>query len=153
MYLYIHKYFYVFRKYIPTNLFLVFLCYYKYLYYMNVGEHIKKVREAKGLSQKEVAINLSMNPSQYSKIENGKVDPQFSSIEKIANALNVSIADIFNSESVFDDINSLNKSTVEKVKLIEQLDDKQKESIFTIIDMAISNKKLKNTLTNALSDI
>lgn len=120
---------------------------------MNVGERIKKVREAKGLSQKEVAINLSMNPSQYSKIENGKVDPQFSSIEKIANALNVSIADIFNSESVFDDINSLNKSTVEKVKLIEQLDDKQKESIFTIIDMAISNKKLKNTLTNALSDI
>lgn len=29
-------------------------------------------------------------PSRYSKIENGKVDPQCSSIEKIANALEVS---------------------------------------------------------------
>nr|WP_315035472.1 helix-turn-helix transcriptional regulator [uncultured Chryseobacterium sp.] len=49
---------------------------------------------ASGESQKEVALTLSMNPSQYSKIENGKVDPQFFSIEKIANALGVSIADI-----------------------------------------------------------
>lgn len=103
------------------------------------------------MSQKEVAINLSMNPSQYSKIENGKVDPQFSSIEKIANALGVSIADIVNSDSVFSEIDSLNKSVVEKVQLIEQLEDKQKESIFSIIDMALYNLKLKKTLSNALA--
>jgi len=35
---------------------------------MNVGEKIREVREAKGLSQKEVALTLVMNPSQYSKI-------------------------------------------------------------------------------------
>ncbi len=118
---------------------------------MNIGEKIKKVREAKGLSQKEVALTLSMNPSQYSKIENGKVDPQFSSIEKIANALGVSIADIVNSDNVFSEIDSLNKSVIEKVQLIEQLDDKQKESIFSIIDMALYNLKLKKTLSNALA--
>lgn len=118
---------------------------------MNIGEKIKKVREAKGLSQKEVALTLSMNPSQYSKIENGKVDPQFSSIEKIANALGVSIADIVNSDNVFSEIDSLNKSVIEKVQLIEQLDEKQKESIFSIIDMALYNLKLKKTLSNALA--
>lgn len=118
---------------------------------MNIGEKIKKVREAKGLSQKEVALTLSMNPSQYSKIENGKVDPQFSSIEKIANALGVSIADIVNSDNVFSEIDSLNKSVIEKVQLIEQLDEKQKESIFNIIDMALYNLKLKKTLSNALA--
>jgi len=118
---------------------------------MNIGEKIKKVREAKGLSQKEVALTLSMNPSQYSKIENGKVDPQFSSIEKIANALGVSIADMLNSDDVFSDIDSLNKSVIEKVQLIEQLDEKQKESIFNIIDMALYNLKLKKTLSNALA--
>lgn len=103
------------------------------------------------MSQKEVALTLSMNPSQYSKIENGKVDPQFSSIEKIANALGVSIADIVNSDNVFSEIDSLNKSVIEKVQLIEQLDDKQKESIFSIIDMALYNLKLKKTLSNALA--
>ena len=118
---------------------------------MNVGEKIKKVREAKGMSQKEVAISLSMNPSQYSKIENGKVDPQFSSIERIAKALCVDVADIFNSDKIFSDVNSLNKTVVEKVQLIEQLEDNQKKSIFSIIDMAIYNIKLKQTLTNALA--
>ncbi len=117
---------------------------------MNTGERIKKIREAKGLSQKEVALNLSMNPSQYSKIENGKVDPQCSSIEKIANALGVSLADIFTQENSLENINSIDKSIIEKVQLIEQLDDKQKESIFSIIDMAIYNIKLKQTLSNAL---
>ena len=42
------------------------------------------------------------------------------------------------------------KSIVEKVQLIEQLDEKQKQSIFSIIDMAIYNVKLKQTLSNAL---
>ena len=117
---------------------------------MNIGDRIKKIREAKGLSQKEVALNLSMNPSQYSKIENGKVDPQCSSIEKIANALGVSLVDIFTQENSLENINSIDKSIIEKVQLIEQLDDKQKESIFSIIDMAIYNIKLKQTLSNAL---
>jgi transcriptional regulator with XRE-family HTH domain len=118
---------------------------------MNVGERIKKVREIKGLSQKQVAINLGMNPSQYSKIENGKVDPQISSIEKIAKALGVDISAVFSDENINADIDSLNKSVVEKVQMIEQLDSKQKESIFSIIDMAIYNIKLKQTLSNALT--
>ena len=118
---------------------------------MNIGDRIKKTREAKGLSQKEVALTLSMNPSQYSKIENGKVDPQCSSIEKIANALGISLADIFTQENDLEHINSIDKSIIEKVQLIELLDEKQKESIFSIIDMAIYNIKLKQTLSNALS--
>jgi transcriptional regulator with XRE-family HTH domain len=117
---------------------------------MNIGDKIKKLREAKGLSQKEVALALSMNPSQYSKIENGKVDPQFSSIERIAKALGVSVADFFSADTI-PDINSLNKSVVEKVQLIEQLEETQKKSIFSIIDMAIYNIKLKQTLSNALA--
>lgn len=80
---------------------------------MNIGEKIKSKRGKRFVS-KEVALTLSMNPSQYSKIENGKVDPQFSSIEKIANALGVSIADIVNSDNVFSEIDSLNKSVIEK---------------------------------------
>jgi len=118
---------------------------------MNIGEKIKKVRESKGLSQKEVAIALSMNPSQYSKIENGKVDPQFSSIERVATALGVDIAGIVSSDKMITDVNSLNKSVVEKVQLIEQLQENQKKSIFSIIDMAVYNIKLKQTLSNALA--
>ena len=118
---------------------------------MDIGNKIKKIRESKGFSQKEVALNLNMNPSQYSKIENGKVDPQCSSIEKIAIALGVNLSDVFAQENNLENINSIDKSIIEKVQLIDQLDDKQKESIFNIIDMAIYNIKLKQTLSNALA--
>jgi hypothetical protein len=49
------------------------------------------------------------------------------------------------------DVNSLNKSVVEKVQLIEQLEENQTKSIFSIIDMAVYNIKLKQTLSNALA--
>ncbi|WP_232520478.1 hypothetical protein [Chryseobacterium taihuense] len=45
------------------------------------------------------------------------------------------------------------KSLVEKVKLIDSLEEEQKSHIYAIIDMAVSNKRLKNTLTNALQGI
>lgn len=92
-----------------------------------------------------------MNPSQYSKVENRKVDPQCSSIEKIASALGVSLVDIFTQENNIENTNSIDKSIIEKVQLIEQLDNKQKESIFSSIDMAIYNIKLKQRLSNALT--
>lgn len=62
----------------------------------------------------------------------------------------MNLADIFAQESSLENINSIDKSIIEKVQLIEQLDDKQKESIFSIIDMAIYNIKLKQTLSDAL---
>ncbi|MGE6397898.1 hypothetical protein [Chryseobacterium scophthalmum] len=38
-------------------------------------------------------------------------------------------------------------------KLIDSLEEEQKSHIYAIIDMAVSNKRLKNTLTNALQGI
>jgi hypothetical protein len=40
---------------------------------MNIADKIKPVRQAKGLSQKEVALNIIIDASQYSKIENEKM--------------------------------------------------------------------------------
>ena len=46
---------------------------------------------------------------------------------------------------------NLRPGGVEKLQLLDQLEDVEKKSIFNIIDMAISKKRLKDTLTNALS--
>jgi len=118
---------------------------------MNIGDKIKKAREAKGLSQKEVATALKMDQSQYSKIENGKTDPYFSTIEKIAKALGIKVSDLLTAEDIFKDVDSLDKTIVEKVQLIEQLDETEKKSIFSIIDGLSSKKKMKDSLAKALA--
>ena len=63
---------------------------------MNLGQALKKVREAKGLSQKEVALSCKMDTAQYSRIEGGKTDPSFSLVMRIAKALGVTLTELFN---------------------------------------------------------
>ena len=117
---------------------------------MNIGDKIKKVREAKELSQKQVAMMIDMDQSQYSKIEKGKTDPTTSTLEKICKALNIELSELFASDEIFKDVNSGDKTIIEKLRLIELLDEKEKNSIFNIVDGLIARKKLKDTLTNAL---
>jgi transcriptional regulator with XRE-family HTH domain len=118
---------------------------------MKIGDKIKKAREAKGWSQKEVALSLQMDQSQYSKIENNKTDPHLSTIEKIAKALGVSIEELFAADKVFKDVSSFDKSLVEKMQMLDQLEDNEKRSIFSIIDGLVTKQRLKQTLSNALS--
>jgi transcriptional regulator with XRE-family HTH domain len=92
-----------------------------------------------------------MDQSQYSKIENGKTDPYFSTIEKIAKALGIKVSDLLTAEDIFKDVDSLDKTIVEKVQLIEQLDENEKKSIFSIIDGLSSKKKMKDSLAKALA--
>lgn len=118
---------------------------------MNIGSKIRKVREAKGFTQKQVALEIGMDPSQYSKIEKGKTDPTTNTLEKIAKALHIELSELFASDEIFKDINSADKTIIEKVRLIEQLDEKERNSIYNIIDSLFTKKKLKDTLSNAIN--
>jgi transcriptional regulator with XRE-family HTH domain len=115
---------------------------------MKFSDTIKKVREAKNLSQKEVANALKMDASQYSKIENGKTDPSFTIIDKIAKALGVTLSELFRADEIFIDTHSQDKTLMEKIRLLDTLDDKDKESLYHIIDTFISKKKLKDNLVS-----
>lgn len=118
---------------------------------MNIGDQIKKIRTAKNLSQKEVALSLDMDQAQFSRIENGKTDPAFSTIEKVAQALGVGLAELVNAEEDILEVNSYDKSVIEKMALIDQLEEKEKSAFFTILDALISKKRLKESLSDALN--
>jgi transcriptional regulator with XRE-family HTH domain len=62
-----------------------------------------------------------------SRIENDKSDPALSSLVKIVKALGVDVGELFTVSQVIKDVNSLDKSVIEKVSLIEQLDKKEAE--------------------------
>ena len=117
---------------------------------MEIAEKIKAIRTAKKLSQKEVAVSIGIDQAQYSRIESAKVEPTLSSLEKIAQALNVPMADFFSQEEL-KDVHSYDKSLLEKLHLIDQLEEQEKKTIFSIIDIALSKKRLKDTLSVALN--
>jgi len=103
---------------------------------MDLGEQIKRIRTAKGLSQKEVLNISGLDKAQFSRIENGKTDPSFTTLEKIAKALGISISELFATTDEIKEVNSHDKTVMEKVSLIESLNDDEKKR-FTVCSMPL----------------
>ena len=120
---------------------------------MDISKNIKRIREAKKLSQKEVISAIGMGAAQYSRIENGKTDPSVSTLIKIAKAMGVSMAELFTDKDVLKDVNSVDSTLMERVALIDSLTKEEQNTIFTILDAFISKRKLKSTLKNVLHDL
>lgn len=59
------------------------------------GANVKSIRTDKGLTQLDVAEEMKVERSEISKIENGKLNVEFKTIVKIAEALEVDILELF----------------------------------------------------------
>jgi len=55
-----------------------------------LGENLRKLRLQKKLSQGDLAKALNVDRAYISNIENGRMNPTLSTLEKIAKALNIS---------------------------------------------------------------
>jgi transcriptional regulator with XRE-family HTH domain len=119
---------------------------------MNIGENIKRIRVAKNLSQKEVTIASKLDTAQYSRIESGKTDPSVSTLEKIAQALGVSMAELFAWGDEIKDVDSIDKTLIEKVTLVDTLPQEERNIIYTMIDAFVGKRKLKSALQNVLQE-
>lgn len=62
------------------------------------GEHLRSVRNVKGLSLRTLADNCKMDNSNISKIENGKLDVQLSTIIELSRGLGVHPSELLNYE-------------------------------------------------------
>jgi len=60
------------------------------------GETVREIRKEKGLSQEELAHKADLHRTYIGMIERAEKNITLVNIEKIANALEISIKDIFN---------------------------------------------------------
>ena len=63
-----------------------------------IGLRIKALRKEAGLSQEGLALKAGIDRTYINSIENGKRNISILNINKIANALDISLTDLFNSE-------------------------------------------------------
>ncbi len=57
-------------------------------------EILRRIRQEKNLTQENLAIDLNMSLTGYSKIERGETDINFSRLQKIADYYNLSIIEL-----------------------------------------------------------
>lgn len=60
-----------------------------------VGERVRSLRKAAGITLRALAAQTDFSPSFISQVENGLVSPSISSMEKIARALGVTLGQFF----------------------------------------------------------
>ncbi len=112
---------------------------------IDIGRIIKRIREDKGLMQKEVSSYLDIGNSNYNKLENGKRDLSVDELQKIAILFSMTTDQILNYENIVpEEITISNKPDFEKLNLINQLDDDDKATVFKIVDTMLTKKKFKD---------
>lgn len=89
-----------------------------------IGLKIKEIRKNKKISQEKLAEMVSMNIKSIIRLENAQGSPTVETLFKIADALNIKIADLFEnheckdrSEIIKDINNCINSMNDEELKL------------------------------------
>lgn len=59
------------------------------------GQKIKEIRQAKGITQKQLAEQMGADRSYINRIENGNYIPALKYLERIAKVLECSVKDFF----------------------------------------------------------
>ncbi|MBK7808761.1 MAG: helix-turn-helix transcriptional regulator [Saprospiraceae bacterium] len=111
----------------------------------HVGTIIKGLREEKGLTQQQIADLVLMHRSNYSKVEKGERELSLEAINKIASYFGLNIDHLLNAEqNIPQEITTEDKSLMEQVKLIAQLEPDEKNMVFKMIDTFLTKKKFKD---------
>ena len=112
---------------------------------MSVASNIKQLREEKNILQKVIANVLGVGISHYSKIENGQREASVELLDKLAKFYGLSIDQIVNMDKETPkEVTLEDKTAIEQVRLIAQLDEKDKNIVFGIIETMLTKKKFKD---------
>jgi transcriptional regulator with XRE-family HTH domain len=65
---------------------------------VKIGKNLRRVREERLMTHQEVATAADLNLSTVMRIENDRVEPRFSTIRKLANALGVDARELTRKE-------------------------------------------------------
>jgi len=112
---------------------------------MNVGTNIRTLREQRNIKQQEIADLIGMHRSNYSKIENGQREISVSALDKVARFFNITIDELVHlGNDLPQEVEIEDKTTMEQLKLMQELDDEERSMIFKMIDSFLTKKKFKD---------
>jgi len=121
---------------------------------MKIAENLKKIREQKGLQQKQVALDIGIGTTNYNRIENGQREASIEVLDKLAKFYDITIDEIVNFEDKKlppKEVVVQDKAILEQVELIQELEPDEKTMIFKMIDTFINQKKFKDFVKQNVS--
>jgi len=97
------------------------------------------------LLQKQVASELGIGYTNYNKMENGNREPSVAELQQLAKLFSMTVDQILSTEAeVPNEVTVEDKSSIEQLNLLKQLDDEDRTVVFKIIDTMLTKKKFKD---------
>jgi transcriptional regulator with XRE-family HTH domain len=96
------------------------------------------------LTQQQIADLIHMHRSNYSRVEAGDRELSIEAIKTVAQFLGMTIDQLVNEELIPTDVAIEDKTILEQVKLINQLDPEEKNMVFKMIDTFLTKQKFKD---------
>ena len=114
---------------------------------MKMGEKIRKLRKAKKWSQAELAEKAGVHTTYMNRLEGGKSNPSAEVIKKLGALLGVT-ADYLLYETIEEEESARpeNRIILEKVKLLEYLEEEDRQVIYKVIDSFTTKQQVWNAL-------
>jgi transcriptional regulator with XRE-family HTH domain len=106
---------------------------------MTIAERIRLIRQQKGFSQKELAEKALVNLKSLSRYELGTSVPPADILKQISDALGVTSDMLLGDEET----KIKDKDLMQKMEVIQQLEPKEKNVVYTFLDMVIRDHKTK----------
>jgi len=111
---------------------------------MDISANIKKLREEKGLIQKQVAAELGIGYSNYNKMENGIREPSVAELQKLAKLFEISVDELINGDNATPkEVFIADETATKQMQLINELDTEEKNIVFKMVNTFLTQKKFK----------
>lgn len=104
-----------------------------------IGDRIALLRKKKGWSQTELAKKVDASREAIGKYERNESSPAVETAKKIADILGVTLDYLVDENA----LSTFDKTTVNRIKDIQNLENKDKEHIFALMDAFLRDAKTR----------
>jgi transcriptional regulator with XRE-family HTH domain len=105
---------------------------------MELGANMMLLRKKKGLSQADLGKMIGTSGDIIGRYERGDIKPSIEVVQKVADALEVSIDYLVGKTTTL-----LDKETMERIEDISKLPEDKKNYVFNLIDMCLRDFKAR----------
>jgi len=115
---------------------------------MSLADNLKRLRKKRGWSQTQLAEQIGSHLSHINRIETSKYNPSLDVVQKLATVFDVTIDYLVSdTDEDFKEVRIEDKNLMERVKLIDSLEEDDKTALIRVIDSMLTKKKILNLIT------
>jgi len=117
-----------------------------------LADHIKALRKKHGLSQAQLAERIGAHLTHVNRIETGKSMPGLDFLIKISRVFHVTLDDLIRDDAdVLAETHFADKDLAERLRLLDQLDDDERQAIVKIIDAVLTKQRMRQVLEDQVN--